>query len=232
MPRSPLTWQFCFLQLPLKSPLQGGTPRWPPQQCKHSLWHSLQMPEDLEFFSKTDCAVGCAEEDSHVWGLWECFCCGNHLSPSLAVPAGPGAPRVFCWRLSNPGREVSLPLMDEEMKTWPHPHASPTSYVLPTVVITRHGGWLSLTQTVRQQSWTVEEGLGKWEGTVGFWVSHKGRDLHSGHSPPDSRHWQEVSPFLSQIGRLPSPYCLPKFPGCRREKLKPFHFILAIEVPP
>lgn len=51
-------------------------------------------------------------------------------------------------------------LMDKEMKTRPHPRASPTSYVLPTVVITRQGGWLSLTQTVRQQSWTVEEGLG------------------------------------------------------------------------
>ena len=44
------------------------------------------MPEDLEFLSKTDCELGSAEEESHVWGLWECFCCRNHLSPSLAVP--------------------------------------------------------------------------------------------------------------------------------------------------
>ena len=33
-------------------------------------------------------------------------------------------------------------------------------YMLPMVVIRRQGGWFSLTQMVRQQSWTVEEGLG------------------------------------------------------------------------
>lgn len=42
---------------------------------------------------------------------------------------------------------------------------------------------------------------------VGFWVSHEGCDLGSGHSPPASRHYQEASPFLFlQVGRLPTLY--------------------------
>ena len=83
--------------------------------------------------------------------------------PPLTKPGCAGGPGAHGFSaedsVTRGGRYHSL--MDEEMKTRPRPHASPTSYVLPTVVITRQGGWLSLTQAVRQQSWTVEEGLGK-----------------------------------------------------------------------